>query len=85
MHSIFYWKISHSQAIKNIKISEIFTCSRVKAHFIRASAFSSVQFISVQSLSCIRLFATAWTAVGQASLSIADSWSLLLLKGEIRT
>ena len=50
MHSIFYWKISHSQTIKNIKISEIFTCSRVKAHFIRASAFSSVQFTSVAQL-----------------------------------
>ena len=32
---------------------------------------------SVQSLSCVWLFATAWTAACQASLSIMNSWSLL--------
>ena len=32
---------------------------------------------SVQSLSCVWLFATPWTAACQASLSIANSWSLL--------
>ena len=40
----------------------------------RASSFSSVQ-----SLSCIRLFATPWTAARQASLSITNSRSLLKL------
>ena len=34
---------------------------------------------SVQSLSCVWLFATPWTAAGQASLSITNSWSLLRL------
>ena len=34
---------------------------------------------SVQSLSCVRLFATPWTAACQASLSIANSQSLLKL------
>ena len=34
------------------------------------------QFISVQSLSHVRLFATPWTAAHQASLSITNSWSL---------
>ena len=34
---------------------------------------------SVQSLSCLRLFATPWTAAHQASLSITNSWSLLKL------
>ena len=33
--------------------------------------------ISVQSLSCVQLFATPWTAACQASLSITSSWSLL--------
>ena len=33
------------------------------------------QFSSVQSLSCIRLFATPWTAARQASLSITNSRS----------
>ena len=36
-------------------------------------------YISVQSLSCVRLFATPWTAACQASLSITNSWSLLKL------
>ena len=34
---------------------------------------------SVQSLSCVWLFATPWTAALQASLSITNSWSLLKL------
>ena len=38
-----------------------------------------IQFNSVQSLSCIWLFVTLWTAVHQASLSITNSWSLLKL------
>ena len=36
-------------------------------------------FSSVQSLSCVWLFATARTAVHQASLFINNSWSLLKL------
>ena len=38
-----------------------------------------LQLSSVQSLSRVRLFATPWTAACQASLSIANSWSLLKL------
>ena len=34
---------------------------------------------SVQSLSCVRLFATSWTAARQASLSFTNAWSLLKL------
>ena len=37
------------------------------------------QFSSVQSLSCVWLFATPWTAALQASLSIFNSCSLLKL------
>ena len=37
------------------------------------------QFSSVQSLSHVRLFATTWIAVCQASLSITNSWSSLRL------
>ena len=36
----------------------------------------SVQLSSVQSLSCVRLFATPWTVALQASLSIINSQSL---------
>ena len=32
--------------------------------------------VGVQSLSCVRLFATPWTAACQASLSFTISWSL---------
>ena len=35
-----------------------------------------IQFSSVQSLSCVRLFVTPWIAARQASLSITNSWSL---------
>ena len=37
------------------------------------------QFSSVQSLRCVQIFVTPWTAVWQASLSITNSWSLLKL------
>ena len=37
------------------------------------------QFSSIQSLSCVQLFATPWTAAHQASLSITNFWSLLKL------
>ena len=40
---------------------------------------SHFQFGSVQSLSCVRLFATPLTAAHQASLSITNSWSLFKL------
>ena len=39
----------------------------------------SVQFSSVQSLSCVRLFVTPWIAARQASLSITNSRSSLRL------
>ena len=42
--------------------------------FIRLVLFTSVvQFSSVQSLSCVRFFATPWTAAHQASLSTTNS------------
>ena len=39
----------------------------------------TIQFYSIQSLSCVRLFATPWTAAHQASLSITNSRSFLKL------
>ena len=41
-----------------------------------SSVSSSVQFSLVQSLSCVQLFVTPWTAACQASLSITNSRSL---------
>ena len=43
------------------------------------NVWTLVPFSSVQSLSCVRLFATPCTAARQASLSITNSWSLLKL------
>ena len=40
-------------------------------------AFNTLQCSSVQSISHVRLFATPWIAVHQASLSITNSQSLL--------
>ena len=37
----------------------------------------SIFFQSLSQFSCVRLFATPWTAVRQDSLSITNSWSLI--------
>ena len=47
--------------------------------FSYVCSWDSVQFTSVQLLSRVQLFVTAWTTVGQAFLSITNSWSLLKL------
>ena len=47
---------------------EAISCEKVR---LSVSIFSSVQ-----SLSCVQLFATPWTAACWASLSITNSWSL---------
>ena len=47
--------------------------------FLRLLLPSPICLQSVQSLSRVQLFATPWTAAGQASLSIANSQSLLKL------
>ena len=43
------------------------------------SNIETYTFSSVQSLSCVWLFATPWIAARQASLSITNSWSSLKL------
>ena len=52
-----------------------FTFPWIETFIIR----ESVQFSSIQSLSRVQLFATPWTTVRQAFLSIANSRSLLRL------
>ena len=51
----------------------------VRVGYDRAAEHARMQFISVQSLSHVRFFATPWTAARQASLSITNSRSLLKL------
>ena len=48
-------------------------------HLRKLYLVSRTPFSSVQSLSHVQLFKTAWTAAHQASLSITSSWSLLKL------
>ena len=45
--------------------------------FFSSCVFNLIR--SVQSLSCVQLFATPWAAAHRASLSITNSWSLLKL------
>ena len=51
--------------------------SKMQPNVARYTSLSSVQFF--QSLSCVRLFVTPWTAACQASLFIIKSRSLLKL------
>ena len=54
---------------QNMKKQKLY-CNKLNKDFTN-------QFSSVQSLNCVRLFATPWTAARQASLSITNSRSLL--------
>ena len=47
--------------------------------YLQTISSTSMQFSSVQSLSCVRLFATPWITARQASLSITNSQSSLRL------
>ena len=47
-----------------------------QTHSWNGACSYEVEFSSVQSLSCVRLFATPWTTAHQASLSIINSQSL---------
>ena len=69
---VYYYKILIILiTIYNVRKISPFTFSRLNVEDLR--------FSSVQSLSCVRLFATPWTAACQASLSIINPWSLLKL------
>ena len=52
----------------------IYTHTHIHTHI-----YTHIQFSLVQSLSCVRIFATPWTVARQASLSIINSQSLLKL------
>ena len=67
-----------------MKVKDESENSWLKAHIqkkkIRASGpIGSVQFSSIQLLSCVRIFATPWIAACQLSLSITKSQSSLRL------
>ena len=51
----------------------------IRSYWASENTLYVLQFSSVQSHSCVRLFATPWTAARQASLFITNSWSSLKL------
>ena len=65
------------------RLLHLFSCSVSSAPMIIRRAKLGIvplinkwEFSSVQSLSCVQLFVTPWTAAHQASLSITNSWGL---------
>ena len=70
---------------QHVSISDLGTCHSLSndlaSYLVSLGLFHQpcLQFSSVQSLSCVRLFLTPWTAACQASLSITNSRSLLKL------
>ena len=66
--------IYNMNTCKNLTKVKSKTFLPVKLAILKVSQFSSVQ-----SLSCVQLFATPWSAARQASLSITNSQSLLNL------
>jgi len=63
----------------NVKNRILDTVGKVKGGMIWENRNMYIQFSSVQSLSCVRLFVTPWIAACQASLSIINSQSSLRL------
>ena len=76
---LVFWMLSFKPAYPLLSfalIKRLFSSSSLSTIRVVSSAYL---FSSVQSLSCVWLFATLWTAAGQASLSITNSQSLLKL------
>ena len=69
--------LTHLQNSMHLEIASLFPCF-LHGKLDWGFEVGSVQFSSVQSLSHVQLFATPWTAAHQASLSIINSWSLLM-------
>ena len=75
--SILAWKIPWTEEPGR---ATVHGPQRVRHDWVTKHTQAHVCFLSsVQSLSCVRLFATPWTAARQASLSITNSQSLLKL------
>ena len=71
--SILAWRIPWTEESGGLQFLGL---QRVRHNWATNTRLDSVQFSSVQSLSCVQLFATPWTPACQASLSITNSWSL---------
>ena len=67
---VFLCLTSLSMTISRYMLQMILFC------YFDGSVIFHCEFSSVQSLSCVQLFVTPWTATCQSSLSITNSWSL---------
>ena len=65
--------------MENFQVLQFVACCFLKCSVLVMvhRVLLSVQFSSVQFLSCVQLFVTPWTAACQVSLSISNSQSLL--------
>ena len=70
---VFLCLTSLSMTISRYMLQMILFC------YFDGSVIFHCEFSSVQSLSCVQLFVTPWTATCQSSLSITNSWSLFKL------
>ena len=74
-------RVEYKQNFRSTKpFCMIVSCSRPMSFYISQNSLNELhqelfQISSFQSLSCVQLFATPWTAAYQASLSITNSWS----------
>ena len=76
------WKESYDKPRRHIKKQRHHFGNKglhSQSHGFPSVVMYGCEFTSVQSLSHVQLFATSWTAACQASLFIANSWSLLKL------
>ena len=71
--------LAHGPISSISKTSNIWSCHPHKMTLWTSLLPPLLVLNSVQSLSCVQLFATPWTAAYQASLSITNSRSLLKL------
>ena len=69
--------LAHGPISSISKTSNIWSCPPHKMTLWTSLLPPILVLSSVQSLSCVQLFATPWTAAFQASLSITNFWSFL--------
>ena len=75
------WPRDQTKCLSSALAGRFFTTEQLNwtlYHWVTREAPTHL-FSSVQSLSCVRLFVTPWTAAHQTSLSITNSWSLFKL------
>ena len=73
------WKYTNPFSCREYKVLGWYLLLSLISYKLNTTMWSSVRWSPVQPLSHVQLFATPWTTACQASLSIANFWSLLKL------